>query len=170
MQRFDQKMTKRPEQDLTTAYRSLIDSQKTLLLSTPSVTQGAEISYAPYVQDKQGFYIYVSELAKHTANMLINRQASILFIQPETEADNLFARERVMFNCRVQEVTRDEPLYDEKLQSMQSRFGETVSILRSLTDFHLLQLIPVEGQYIAGFGKAFAIDLGNGRPELITKK
>ena len=170
MQRFDQKMTKTPEQDLTTAYRSLIDSQKTLLLSTASVTKGAEISYAAYVQDQQGFYIYVSELAKHTANMLINRQASILFIQPETEADNLFARERVMFNCRVQEVRRDEPLYDEKLQSMQNRFGETVSILRSLTDFHLLQLIPVDGQYVAGFGKEYAIDFDSGRLKPITKK
>ncbi len=152
-------MTKTTDQALTAAYRSLIDSQKTLLLSTYSVAQGADISYAPFIQNDRFFYVYVSELAKHTANMLHNQQASIMIIQPETEADNLFARERVIFNCSVQEVMCDELLYDKTLRSMQNLFGETVSILRSLTDFHLLQLIPVEGQYIAGFGKAYAIDL-----------
>lgn len=41
------------------------------------------------------------------------------------------------------------------------RFGETVDLLQSLPDFHLLALTPVSGKYIAGFGKAFSIDTDN---------
>ncbi len=142
---------------LINAHYRLIDSQKSLLLSTLSVLYGAEISYAPYVRKNSQFFIYVSELANHTQNMIDNRQASILFIQPEVEAENLFARERLTLKCQVREVQQNESLFDEMLQCMQIQFGETVTVLRTLTDFHLFQLIPISGQYVAGFGKAYSL-------------
>ena len=82
--------------------RKLIASKMTLLLSTASTESVPEISYAPYVQDRAGdFYIYVSELAAHTANLITNRQASILFIHPESESANLFARERAVLTAAL---------------------------------------------------------------------
>ena len=87
---------------ITTAYHELISSQQTLILATVSADSLPQISYAPYVRDQEGtFYIYVSELAHHTANLLKNQQASVLFIRAESESGNLFARERIVFNCRV---------------------------------------------------------------------
>lgn len=143
--------------------RELIVSKKTLLLATASSDSAPEISYAPYVRDQSGrFYIYVSELATHTANLLNNPQASILFIHPESESANLFARERAAFSCSVNEVSRDDENYTLQLQSLQKKFGEVVSVLRSLPDFHLFELTPIEGQYVVGFGRAFAIDVVDG--------
>jgi len=143
--------------------KELIQSQQTLLLSTVSEQGEPESSYAPYVRDQQGvFYIFVSELATHTKNMLLNSRASILFIRPEKETQNLFARERVVFNCTISEIQQDDQRHDNHLQKMEDKFGETVGLLRSLNDFHLLALVPVSGRYIAGFGQAFLIDTKDG--------
>lgn len=138
-----------------------MDAANTLLLSTYSLEQGAEISYAPYVREKLTFFIYVSELARHTANMQTASQASVMFIQPEGECSNLFARQRVIFNCRVHEISRSDRLYERQLQAMRNKFGETVELLRSLKGFHLMQLQAQQGQYIAGFGRTYAIDIEN---------
>ena len=149
-------------QKLESDYRALIDSQLTMLLATSSDNGDADISYAPYICLENVFYVYVSELAKHTSNMLLRRQASVMFIQPEAEAANPFARQRLVFNCRVAEVGKEESSYSRVLDAMHDRFGEMVGVLRALSDFHLLALAPLQGQYVAGFGKAFGVDVGSG--------
>ena len=143
------------------AYQTLIDQQKTLLLSTVNAQGEAEASYAPYVRDEDGvFYIYVSELASHTQNMLQKHHASILIIRSEKDSKNIFARERVTFQCKVLEVLVNSENYARQLLNMEQQLGETMALLRSLPDFHLLALKPVSGKYIAGFGKAYSIGLG----------
>ena len=149
-------------QRLEADYRALIASQRRLHLATSNENGDADISYAPYLQRDNVFYVFVSRLARHTGNMLRAGQASIMFIQPESEAANPFARQRLMFHCRVAEIGRDDALYVQVLDDLHNRFGETVSVLRSLPDFHLLALTPLQGQYVAGFGKAFRVDAGNG--------
>ena len=143
-------------------YRALIASLRTLQLATIGAEGEAEISYAPFLEFENAFYVYVSTLASHTGNMLRSKQAAVMFIQPEAEAVNLFARQRLVFNCRVEEISRENELYSRLLDALRDRFGEVVGILRSLPDFHLLALTPRQGQYVAGFGKAFKIDPGNG--------
>ena len=157
------KISKQEQEQLNQNCHDLIQSQQTLLLSTVTAQGEPESSYAPYVRDSQGvFYIYVSELAAHTKHMLLKRSASILFIQPEKETKNLFARERVTFDCTVSEIKKLDESYNEQLQIMKQQFGETVDLLRSLNDFHLLALTPIKGRYIAGFGKAFFINTTDG--------
>ncbi len=142
------------------AYRKFMASQQTLLLSTASCDGLPEASYAPFVRDDAGaFYIFVSELARHTGNLLKNPQAAVLFIRPESESQNVFARERVVFRCSVTEVGSDETLYLSQINALQQKFGDVVSILRTLTDFHLFALKPESGQYVVGFGRAYAICL-----------
>lgn len=148
--------------ELEADYRDLIARQLSLQLATSNSNGAAEISYAPFLEYRNAFYVYVSTLAKHTGNMLGSKQASIMFIQPEKEAVNPFARKRLVFNCQVAEIAKDHELYSPVLDAMQSRLGEVVGLLRSLPDFHLLCLEPQQGQYIAGFGKAFTIDIDNG--------
>ena len=144
---------------LILGYQTLIASQQTLLLSTASISGVPDLSYAPFVRDTAGvFYIFVSELAVHTVNLLANPQASLLFILPESEARNLFARERAVLNCRVCEIGRDHPVYSRQLDALQDKFGEVVSLLRPLPDFHLFALYPESGRYVVGFGQAYTID------------
>ena len=144
----------------TKNYQELIQSQQSLLLATVTAQGKPESSYAPYVRDEKGaFYIFVSELATHTKNMLQSGCASILFIQPEEQTNNFFARKRVVFDCSISEVQQQDGLYHQQLATMQEKFGETIELLRSLPDFHLLALTPVNGKYVAGFGKAYSINV-----------
>jgi len=144
--------------EVTAAYQKLIATQQTLLLATVSDSAQPDISYAPYVRDEQGhFYIFISELASHTRNLLANRHASIMFIQAESESTELFARERVTLKCDATEIFPDNPIYEQQLGLFKSQFGEIVSLLKSLSDFHLFALKPESGQYVAGFGKAVKI-------------
>ena len=149
--------------DMSKRYHELMVSQQTLLLSTASTNGVPDISYAPFVRDHEGvFYIYVSEMVGHTVNLLNNPQASLLFIQAESEARNLFARERAVLNCSVKEISRDEAIYADRLLALQDQFGEVVSVLRSLPDFHLFALRPEAGRYVVGFGRAFTINVTDG--------
>ncbi len=142
------------------SYHQLIEGQQTLILSTVSVDGDPNCSYAPYIKDQQGhFYIFVSALATHTANMLQNKKASVLFIKPEQESQNLFARERVVLDCDIVEIARQEAQYENLLDKMQEKFGETVNLLKSLPDFYLLELISIKGKFVMGFGQAFDINV-----------
>ncbi|MEI6068008.1 MAG: pyridoxamine 5'-phosphate oxidase family protein [Methylococcaceae bacterium] len=150
-------------EDIGKHYQELLASQQTLLLSTASVTGAPDVSYAPFVRDQAGvFYIFVSEMACHTGNLLNNPLASILFIRQEAESRNLFARERAILNCRVKETFRDDAGYTDRLQDLQDKFGEVVGVLRALSDFHLFALQPENGRYVAGFGRAFTINVNDG--------
>lgn len=156
-------ISKQELEDINKLYLELMASQQTLLLSTASAIGVPDISYAPFVRDEAGvFYIYVSEMACHTANLLNNPQASILFIRPESESPNLFARERVVLSCSVTEIIRDDAIYADRIQALQHKFGEVVSVLRSLSDFHLFALRPENGRYVIGFGRAFSINMSDG--------
>jgi heme iron utilization protein len=156
------KISKQGLEDLSKRYQELMASHQTLLLSTVSANGVPDISYAPFVRDHAGiFYIYVSEMACHTTNLLNNPRASLLFIRPESESRNLFARERAVLNCSVKEISRDDAIYADRLQVLQDKFGEVVSVLRSLSDFHLFALRPENGRYVVGFGQAFNINVND---------
>jgi heme iron utilization protein len=156
-------MSKQELEEITRHYHELIVSQQTLLLSTASTNSVPDISYAPFVRDQAGlFYIYVSDMARHTAYLLTNPQASAMFIRPESASANLFARERAVLSCSVKEISRDDEIYDGRIQALQDKFGEVVSVLRSLSDFHLFALRPESGRYVIGFGRAFTINVADG--------
>jgi putative heme iron utilization protein len=157
--------------DIAIDCHKLIASQQTLLLSTATADGMPDISYAPFVQDQAGsFYIFVSELASHTANLLHNPQASVMFIRPESESHNLFARERAIFECKVKEIAHDDEVYAIQLQALSTKFGKVISLLRSLSDFHLFALIPERGRYVIGFGRAYIIDMNNGSVRPVKSK
>lgn len=140
------------------ACRTLIADKKTLLLATVNPDGIPENSYAPYVQDEQGcFYIFVSQLAGHTRNLQMGTDCSVLFIRDEQESRNLYARERVSFRCAVKQVEAADTRYNGMLDRLEEVQGQTVVMLRSLPDFLLFQLKPTSGNYVVGFGKAFAV-------------
>jgi heme iron utilization protein len=150
---------------------SLVASQQTLLLSTSSVAGAPDLSYAPYVRDINGcFYIFVSELATHTANLQHNPRASIMFIRSESNSNNLFARERAIFDCNCWEVERNSLLYSNQLNKLQEKFGEVVGLLRNLNDFHLFALAPTNGRYVLGFGQAYLINIQDGSLSPVNRK
>lgn len=142
--------------------KKLIHIQKTLSLATVSAEGISDIGYAPFVFDAENcFYIYVSELASHTRNLMVRPNASVMLLRPEAESSNLFARERLILQCKAQFIKRGDIHFDRQLELFYDRFGNIMDLLKNLRDFHLVQLIPEQGRYIAGFGLAYAIDLRN---------
>lgn len=142
---------------------TLIQSQLTILLGTVNDSGEPLCSYAPFTRDTAGvFYIFISELAEHTGNLMHHPEVSVLLIQPEAEAKNPFARQRAVFHCRADRVAPDSDTFTQIMADLTQRFGDTVTLLQSLPDFHLFALKPQSGTFVAGFGQAFQIDLGDG--------
>ena len=131
---------------------------KTLLLSTIDKDGKPNTSYSPFICDEEGnFYIFVSQLASHTQDLLDNPDVSILLIEDETQTRQIYARQRVSYHCRVEVVTQDNSDYQASLNALEKRFGSVVELLRTLPDFTLFRLSPYQGQYVKGFGKAYKL-------------
>jgi len=116
-------------------------------------------SYAPVLQETPKFYLYLSQLATHTHNLLHNPQASLLFIENETEANNLFARQRATLSCDVRIIERDSEKWSQQLDKMEVEFGETVAMTRQLPDFVLFELLAQSAHYVVDFAKAYRFEI-----------
>lgn len=153
-------MKAKPDVDLTaiaTEFHAFINEFKTLLLATTSPEGVPEASYAPYVAHQSEYYIFISELAAHTRNLARTGKASVLVIEDESKAHQLFARKRATLQCEAVEITRDMPHCEPLLQLFDERFGKFFGLLRQLPDFHLYRLTPTSASYIAGFAKAYTL-------------
>ncbi|MBY4676654.1 HugZ family pyridoxamine 5'-phosphate oxidase [Marinobacterium arenosum] len=143
--------------------RALMEARRSLLLSTLAADGMPELSYAPYLRDDDGsFYIYISQLASHTRNLLQHPKAGVLFIREESESRNLFARERLSFRCEAVEIDRQGEHYRAVLARMAQCHGSMITMLRELPDFRLFRLVPQSGSYVVGFGRAFEVEPASG--------
>ena len=132
------------------------DSVKTLALATLTEELKPNISYAPFVEDDSGsFYVFLSQLAHHTQDLLSHSVASVLLIEDEQNTRQLFARQRITYECQVDIVLPNDQDYELILDSLHHRFGNIIELLRNLPDFILFKLEPYHGQYVLGFGKAY---------------
>ena len=143
--------------EIIDAIATLINTTRSLQLATKSENDEALSSYTPFILHDDHFYIFVSELASHTQNLLRNAFGSVMLIEDEAQAKNIFARKRLITQCQVKEVNRQSDDAEALLDQMQSELGNTISVLRTLPDFHLFELLPIHGNYVQGFGQAFEI-------------
>jgi len=157
--------------ELAVACQNLLNAKQTLLLSSLNQSGDPEISYAPYYRAEDGaFYVFISELAAHTRNLKCHPRAAVLFIADEQESVNLFARERLSYQCEVSVISKDEDVYVSILDSMEAKFGNIMSMLRTLQDFQLFRLLPTGGTYVVGFGKAYEVNPVSGKLEHISEE
>jgi len=148
-------------------------ARRSVILSTVDAQGRIETSVTPFIRDELGnLYIFISELAQHTQNILQlihNRQMnsvaqnetgsgyqlSGLLVADESQTEQLFARERVTLQLRPDEIKRESNQFADLLARFEQLFGDVIPLLSSLPDFHLIQLNPVSGGYVKGFGQAF---------------
>lgn len=143
----------------TEVVREMTDAVKTVILGTVSEDGEPDASVAPAVIEKDhAIYVYVSELAMHTRNMVSSRRASVFLVEDESESKNLLARRRLTFSCQVEEVPRTDACFDAKLDELKEKFGPVMNHLKSMLDFRLFRLQPVRGRLVIGFGQAYTID------------
>ncbi|WP_434360362.1 heme utilization protein HutZ [Parasalinivibrio latis] len=130
---------------------------RTLQLATVDADGQPNVSYAPYALGGKAYYILISELARHTQNLLEQPVLSLMMIEDEVNSKQMFARKRLTFDASVMQVSRDTEEWSQGIDALHRRFGEIVSGLSSLADFHLFRLTPVKGLFVKGFGQAFEV-------------
>jgi putative heme iron utilization protein len=150
------------DNDALSSYKSelknLLENRSVLMLATLG-DEFPEASSAPFLYYESCFWVYVSRLSSHTANLLTHKKASLLIAIDEADAPNPFTLTRLTIKCSAhEEVGEKQALI---LDKMESKLGDTVKMLRQLPDFHLVRLTPCSGRFIAGFGKAFDINFSD---------
>ena len=146
------------DSEVKNRYEDFLNGFDSLCMSTVDNEGSPLISYAPFVvDDNRSFYVFLSDLAKHTSYLRESGKASTMFIEDEDATAQIFARTRVIFQCDAIEMTRSSKMTERILSKMEDRFGELLITLRSLSDFHLFHLSPKNGTFVMGFGQAFSI-------------
>jgi putative heme iron utilization protein len=145
--------------DLAEEIRAFRDGFASVILATVDDAGEPHASYAPSVIDSNGyFHVFVSALAQHTRNLQASGRASLLLIESEADAANVFARRRLTWDCRAEVVDREQAQWVQILDVFAARFGALMATLRQLADFQLVRLVPRSGRYVRGFGQAFNLE------------
>jgi putative heme iron utilization protein len=127
-----------------------------VMLATVSADGFADASYAPTIQYQGKFHLYISELARHTQNLFNQPVVSLLFMEPENEA-NVFRRQRSMIRCEARVISRDTTQWAIILDKYEEKLGKMMRHLRDMKDFHLFELTPVNATYVRGFAQAYQL-------------
>jgi hypothetical protein len=142
---------------------------QSLHLATCNAAGEPEASYAAYVEHKGNYFVYISELSTHTANLAASGRCAVLFIESEAEARHLFARRRLMLQCTATECHRGSPEFELIMDMFVQKFGNFMEMMRKLADFHLYRLQPQSGTYVAGFAQTYTLE-GSGLCEIKHRK
>ncbi|KGY10140.1 MULTISPECIES: heme utilization protein HutZ [Vibrio] len=131
--------------------------RRTLQLATVDEQGRPNVSYAPFVQNQDGYFVLISEIARHARNLQVNPSVSIMMIEDEESSKQLFARKRLTFDAVASVVERDSEQWQQVIKQMQQRFGEIIDGLSQLQDFVLFNMKPEQGLFVKGFGQAYQV-------------
>ena len=139
-------------------YEGFIDKFRSLQLATVDKEGNPNASYAPFAVDpNKNFYIFISGLSQHTSNLYHTALASVMFIEDEKTAKQLFARKRLTYQCEASFIEESGPDWPLAKQTFEERFGETFRMLKTMSDFRMFKLVPSKGLFVIGFGQAFSV-------------
>lgn len=131
--------------------------RRTLQLATVDADGRPNVSYAPFVQNQDGYFVLISEIARHARNLQVNPSVSIMMIEDEGGSKQLFARKRLTFDAVAKVVARDSEQWNQVIAQLQERFGEIIDGLSQLQDFVLFNFKPEHGLFVKGFGQAYQV-------------
>ncbi|GLQ00330.1 HugZ family pyridoxamine 5'-phosphate oxidase [Methylophaga thalassica] len=149
------------EAQISQEIMAMVNSRKSLLLSSLTEENEPYASYAPFAVGEDCLYVLISEIAVHAKNLQHHPRASVLIIEDEDSAAELFARLRVQYNVTTELLPIDSADWDVGIQCLTDRHGDRIQNLSQLSDFKLFKLNPIGGRYVKGFGKAYQIDGGS---------
>jgi putative heme iron utilization protein len=122
----------------------------------------AMVAYS-FAEDFSAFYIHVSRLGKHTADMENDPRVSLLITETDDRRADPQTLARVSLHGPAEVLPRTDAGYAQVKQNYLERFPEAEQLF-SLGDFNLWKITPKGGRYVAGFGRAF-----NLVPDNLTK-
>ncbi len=113
------------------------------------------VAYAPE-PDFSGFLMHLSQLSRHTENLLANPHASLVISEPETGAEDPQTLARVSIQGDVDSLLPDAPGYAEAAEIYKQRLPASVPLF-DFKDFILFRLVPREARFITGFARAYTV-------------
>ena len=131
--------------------------RRTIQLATVDAEGRPNVSYAPYVQNQEGYFVLISQIARHARNLLENPNVSLMMIEDEDSSKQLFARKRLTIDAVATVVERDTEMWQQVVGQMKDRFGEIIDGLSQLEDFVLFNLKAEQGLFVKGFGQAYQV-------------
>lgn len=140
-------------------FKKYITNKESLMMATVNEEGLPDVSYAPFVVDKNfNVYVFISDIVERTRNLINNGKASLLFIEDEADCKHIFARKRVTIQAKASPVNKDDIQFNELQKLFNEKFGEFVNLeIINKSDFHLIRLIPIEAGLTKGFGLAFRL-------------
>ncbi len=149
------------EQEIRDEILRHVTQRQSLMLSSLDESGLPYASYAPFAIGDDCLFILISEIAVHAINLQLHPQASVLIIEDEATAAELFARLRVFYRVRAELLQPDNTDWQQGIDCLQHKHGERINSLSQLGDFKLFRLHPEGGRYVKGFGKAYRIEGGS---------
>lgn len=132
-------------------------SAQTLELASVDAQGFPQASYSPFAEVDGKFYILVSEISPHTANLVEGKKASAMIIDDVSTTEIVYARRRLIYQTTIQSVDKAGNLGKVVLEVMRHKFGKIIEVLSAMEDFLLLELTPGSGRFVKGFGQAFDV-------------
>lgn len=136
---------------------ALKQQSKTIVLATVDQHGTPNVSYAPFVIRNGQYQVLISTIARHARNLLDVPKVSLMLIEDENRAREIFARRRLTFDASASVLARDSDEWHRAIAALQARHGEIVAELAKLADFKLFCFTPLQGLYVKGFGQAFQV-------------
>ncbi len=148
---------------------NFIDSFRSVVLSTIDKQNNPFASYSPFIKNHNKYYVYISTMARHSENLKLNPKVSLFFIEDEILCENIFGRKRVVLQCDVKKLPRDDIEFEKLISLFEKKHGATVNMLKAMKDFSIFEFTPFSGEAIFGFGQAYDIG-GKNCDELLERK
>lgn len=145
-------------EELEQSIQTLFANVASVQLATLDPQGDAEISYTPYLLYQERIYVLISELADHTKNLAVHPKVSLLFIEDEHQSKNVFARKRIILKAQATFIDRKTSEWNDLVDLFEAKHGNTVGMLRNLSDFHLVMFEVSSDSYVQGFGQAFSFE------------
>jgi putative heme iron utilization protein len=137
---------------------AFIETFQSVVIATIDCDGNPFSSYAPFVRREHRYYVFISDIAKHSCNLRETPKASLFFIEDEEKAENIFARKRVSLQCDCTLIPRDAALFAEVIGRFKTRFDpKMIGMLEGMQDFNLFEFSPFSGEAVFGFAKAYDI-------------
>jgi putative heme iron utilization protein len=141
------------------ALRLLLANHRVAALGTVGSDNAPMVSMVPFAVEPQSaaLVIHVSALAAHTGNMALNRDVSILVMQPEVAGEPVHALPRVTLRGRTEVPARESEAWLAARDAYLARFPDAQPMLQ-LGDFQLVLIRIDQARHIAGFGAARTVE------------
>ncbi len=134
---------------------------RSIYLAVSNENEMPEMGVSPFIRHDDGLYIFTSHLSQHVRDLIKNGVATCMICADESKSKNIWARNRLKFNAEVVEIGPDETRFHDLCDRFVLAHGPTMDLIRGFSDFHMLQLKPLDGVLVLGFAKAFTVSGAN---------